>query len=817
MLRLLIFLIAIVPLFGFPQTQEVEDLLDRAEQLVEDNKIEEAIAIYKKGMERFKNHDEDIYNNYGLIVYELGSLYDDMGDYEKALPYYIEELEITENTIGKEHTDYASSLNNLGQVYVAMGHYDKALPLMLEALEIDEKILGREHPDYATSLNNLAMLYNKIGAHEKALTVMMKALEITEMAVGNEHISYGTRLSNLGQIYIGMGHYDKALPLMLEELEIVENTIGKEHPDYAISLNNLALFYIDLEKYEKALPLLKAYNTNIISRLQRNFAYQTAKEKQAYVTNVIGGRGFNFFSNFNYLTNNSYDDAVIIALNNILTSKGLVLNATKDLLADLKSLNNKALNDSIRDFIGKRTFITKQLQLPIGKRDSTLMKVQESSSKLERVLVNAHKKHFKTQIDYVKDFKNTKLKNNDLAIEFTHFNLYQKKWTDSIMYVAYLYKKDWDSPKAINLFEEKELKDYFERYSSRGSIAFSKKSNEKVAISELLYELIWQPLEPYLENVETIYYSPDGLLHKVPINALPTSQGRFLGEVYNLNRVSNTATINTIKEFPDLSDAILLGDIIYDYTQNTKTIQNKSADNSILKSKELLGNEKNKKRNTTTGSWGYLPGTKDEIEFIQSQLPKSKVLRKTNATETAFKKLSGNSPSILHVSTHGFFFPDAEEEKTTLETQKSELIYVLSKDPLLRSGLILANANYAWENGSNPYEIDDGILTALEISSLDLRKTDIVILSACETGLGDIPSSEGVYGLQRAFKMAGVNTIVMTLWEVPDKETAEFMKKFYTKWNTTKNSKEAFKFAQSFMMKKYRYQPDKWAAFVLFE
>ncbi len=129
----------------------------------------------------------------------------------------------------------------------------------------------------------------------------------------------------------------------------------------------------------------------------------------------------------------------------------------------------------------------------------------------------------------------------------------------------------------------------------------------------------------------------------------------------------------------------------------------------------------------------------------------------------------------------------------------------------------MANANYAWQHGTNPYEEDDGILTALEISNLDLKNTDIVILSACETGLGDIPSSEGVYGLQRAFKMAGVNTIIMTLWEVPDKETAEFMDLFYTKWKATNNPKTAFKDAQKVMMNTYRDNPEKWAAFVYFE
>jgi CHAT domain-containing protein len=136
---------------------------------------------------------------------------------------------------------------------------------------------------------------------------------------------------------------------------------------------------------------------------------------------------------------------------------------------------------------------------------------------------------------------------------------------------------------------------------------------------------------------------------------------------------------------------------------------------------------------------------------------------------------------------------------------------------LMRSGLVLAGANYAWKNGSNPYEKDDGILTAYEISNLNLMKTDLVVLSACETGLGDIEGSEGVYGLQRAFRMAGVEKIIMSLWQVPDKETVEFMETFYTNWLGGEEIREAFNNTQKEMSKKYKEEPEKWAAFVLLE
>jgi CHAT domain-containing protein len=222
-------------------------------------------------------------------------------------------------------------------------------------------------------------------------------------------------------------------------------------------------------------------------------------------------------------------------------------------------------------------------------------------------------------------------------------------------------------------------------------------------------------------------------------------------------------------------------------------------------------------RSARGGSWNALPGTAEEVKKINDLFTHNKINSKsftqTNATEENLKALSGNSPQVLHIATHGFFLPGSDK-KARENNLTSENTYTLAKDPLLRSGLILAGGNYAWNH--TPIDgIEDGIVTAYEISQLNLSNTELVVLSACETALGDVKGSEGVFGLQRAFKMAGVKKMIVSLWQVPDKETAELMTSFYTYWMKGKTINDAFAQAQADMRKKY--SPFYWAAFVLVE
>jgi CHAT domain-containing protein len=235
--------------------------------------------------------------------------------------------------------------------------------------------------------------------------------------------------------------------------------------------------------------------------------------------------------------------------------------------------------------------------------------------------------------------------------------------------------------------------------------------------------------------------------------------------------------------------------------------------------------------------WQYLPGTLTETNAINAELSKNNInvtsFTGKGASELAFKNIfskEGSNPTILHVATHGFFYPDPEQivkhenNKEEVETGKVSFRggnsgfglwqFVNNKNPLMRSGLVLAGANKVW---SEPYAGTDneGVLTAQEVTQLDMSKTRLVVLSACETGLGDIKGSEGVYGLQRAFKMAGVKLIIMSLWQVPDKETVEFMETFYSKLLKLRDIRLAFTETQKEMRKKY--DPYYWGAFVLIE
>ena len=263
-----------------------------------------------------------------------------------------------------------------------------------------------------------------------------------------------------------------------------------------------------------------------------------------------------------------------------------------------------------------------------------------------------------------------------------------------------------------------------------------------------------------------------------------------------------------------------MGGITYDYKPSDKAQHTKEEDYQIsfLDNSAITKLRGNKTRGE---SWSYLEGTEAEINALHKLLEQQNisvsVLSKSEASETNLKKLSGQSPDVMHIATHGYFFENSNIDASLESDLTVEDQYRLAKDPLLRSGLILAGANYIWKHGKNLDTKEDGILTAMEISNLDLSQTNLVVLSACETGLGDIHGSEGVYGLQRAFKMAGVDRLIMSLWEVPDTETSIFMNSFYNNWLNDNTIRDAFIKTQRQMSKLYAKSPSKWAAFVLFE
>ena len=449
--------------------------------------------------------------------------------------------------------------------------------------------------------------------------------------------------------------------------------------------------------------------------------------------------------------------------------------------------------------------ISKLYSTEISERNTNPEELEQQANAIEKELVIGSQifcDFEKLQMLTWESVKNS-LKPGEVAIEFIRFT--EGKKSDTITYCALIITPESQQPEMIRLFEEQEIKSIIEvsdinNYKYVNGVYGT---NEKT--NEALYKLIWQPLESYLKDVKTVYYSPDGILHKVSFAALGKGKNIYLCDNFNLQQVSSTGKVampeSTI--WDEKLTAGLFGGI--EYSSDTTTVK----------------------------IWNYLPGTKTETDKI-AEIFKKKIigttyLSGTAATEDTIKSIASNC-NILHVSTHGFFYPEPEQqvkEEKTEEKADAGLVafrggntgfglwqFAKNKNPLMRSGLAMAGANNVW-NRRFVGEGEDGVLTAQEVTQLDLSKTKLVVLSACETGLGDIKGSEGVYGLQRAFKMAGVKYIIMSLWQVPDKETVEFMEMFYKKLLKSKDVRRSFNETQKEMRKKY--DPYYWAAFVLIE
>jgi len=383
-------------------------------------------------------------------------------------------------------------------------------------------------------------------------------------------------------------------------------------------------------------------------------------------------------------------------------------------------------------------------------------------------------------------------------------------------------------PKFIPLFEEKSLDSLLNSKSERKAdyvnSLYTLVDRGAVAVEahkKSLYEILWKPLEKELTHVNTIYFSPSGLLHRLNLDAIPFSETETLADRYNLIELNSTRQLVIPTQIKNANnDAVLYGGIQYEQDSMFQS-------NEPLMASRSRGELSFSNVDTTLrgGSWNYLAGTEREVNAIEKIMQTSGV--QTNlkkgyaATEDSFKNIGvDNSPSprILHIATHGYFFNDPKNtaEKSKVGSQ-AESVFKMSDHPMLRSGLIMSGGNVAWQGKPTLEGREDGVLTAYEISQMNLSNTELVVLSACETGLGDIQGNEGVYGLQRAFKIAGAKYLIMSLWQVPDKQTSLLMTTFYKKFLEEKMPiPDAFHAAQK-ELRDSGLEPYYWAGFVLVE
>ncbi|NEO41912.1 MAG: tetratricopeptide repeat protein [Moorea sp. SIOASIH] len=754
--------------------------------------LREALALTKKLLGQDHPHVAESLNN-------LAALYESQGRYGEAEPLYRQALALRKKRLGEDHPDVAISLNNLAALYSRQGRYPEAEPLLQQALALRKKRLGEDHPDVAISLNNLAALYSRQGRYGEAEPLYRQALALRKKLLGQDHPDVATSLNNLAGLYWAQGRYGEAEPLYQQALALRKKLLGQDHPDVAISLNNLALLDWAQGDPTSALNLLIEGLKVEEKNLDDNLRTGSESEKQDYLNTISDTTDVTISLHLQQEPN--HQKAARLALTTILRRKGRILDTTTNSWQRLRQnltpedqqrfdeLNqtNSQLGKLYNQGPGNQSPDDYKTQLEeLTKKKKTQEKDLSEKSDVFRKA---------TQVATLKAVQ-AQLPPDAVLIEFFQYKPFKPKAPPNQLwgkprYAVYTLHSD-GSFQGIDLGPAEEIDPLIKNFTAAIRSPGIHISQVKDAARKL-EKAILAPIRAQIGNSNHLIISPDGALNLIPFEALVDHNNQFLIE--NLTFTYLTSGRDVLRfpvQAPPQQPPVLIAAPIFGKPGETV---------------ELPQNP------TRSGNWPQrklppLPGTRDEAEAIAEILPQAQLRLGRQATEAVIKQ--AHRPSILHIATHGFFEGNQQVDSLVAENPRLQ-----SRLTLFKSGLVLAGVkNY--QSGNLADVIQDGVLTASEASGLNLYGSELVVLSACETGLGELSQGEGVYGLRRALVLAGSQSQVISLWQVNDQSTKELMVSYYKKLNQGLGRSEAMRQAQLEMgQKNPKYQhPYFWAAFI---
>ncbi|MFH1092201.1 MAG: CHAT domain-containing tetratricopeptide repeat protein [Pseudomonadota bacterium] len=794
---ILLFLLSAAAAVVQAQTAELDranSLNDQMSQLYRQGRYAEAITLAQEVLTIREKALGPEHPDVAESLNNLATLYQATGAYAQAEPLYQRALAIFEKALGPNHPDVAWSLNNLAAFYHATGAYTQAEPLYKRALAIREKILGPEHPDVALTLNNLAALYNDTGAYTQAEPLYKRALAIREKTLGPNHPDVALTLNNLATLYNDTGAYTQAEPLLERALTIWEKALGPNHPHVAASLNNLAVFLSARDQEKKALPLfLRAQG--ITEKLIDQVMGFTSEDRK---TQFLAQNQTDFEAALNVVAFHLNQDQQVRreGLDLWLRRKGVILEAQKRYQEALFYTDNPEAVRLAQELAQVRARLSRQAFGGPGKEGleayrHDLAELDKEKERLEAELARFSQAFARRQMVKKADSRQVAaaLPPDTVLLEFVQlgqFNFKAKgrepKWS-APHYLAFVLPAG--QPDKIELTHLGEAKPIDEAIAAFKKAATDLNDTRRLAAtdeSRRLYDLVFAKIAPYLGASTEIFISPDGNLNLIPFEVLQGPDGKYLIEKYNFNYLASGRDLLSFGQLQgQAGKSILIGDPDFALTPSAKAIQLKrlglKAEEGGLRSTELRGL-----------LFTPLPNTRLEIERVADILGKEHCALYLGDQALEEVLFQARSPRILHLSTHGFFLKDEDLARlvpgldqrgfaVSPFSDRPQAPAVKFENPLLRSGLALAGANEALT--ADRLTASDGLLTAEKVLGLKLIGTEVVVLSACSTGLGDVRNGEGVYGLRRAFVQAGTQGLVMSMWNVPDKETQELMVQFY--------------------------------------
>ncbi len=728
---------------------------------------------------------------YAIVLNNQAIFFQVTGRYSEAEELLTEAIEVASDQLGERSANFLRMKVNLALLYQLLEEYDKAEEIYLEALQIKRRRLGARHPDYAVMLRNIASLYQATGQLDKVEENLVSALDIYRRRFSTDNIHYAATASELASFYLITGNTSEALGLLEEAINTEKELLDEHHPNYISSLERMAVLKWYEKDYSEAHRFYKDVLDRHLFQIDKHFPAMSEIEKARFWSRIQPR--FIRFNSFAVETEEYLEGITGDMYNYHIAVKALLLNSATRVRNQILHSGDQELIEKFNEWIDTKEYLSYLYTIPRDELEQDKINIdslENAANRMERelsLLSDAFDEGYtKERVSYT-DISSS-LNTGQAAIEIIRFRKYNHLLPDSSVYYAALVLTGSNENPGMKLFRNGVgmETEYAEEY---------RRIMERAMESDELYDIYWGDLSILTEGYDDLYLSLDGVFNQINLQTIKSPDGEYLINSKRIFQVPNTRVLaekGRIESSPvkGKGSVVLIGDPNYS-----------------------LGLDWDK---VTAMPLPELPGTREEVEIIHDLFRsvdwETSLFLGDNATEGNIKSLSG--PDILHVATHGFFMDDldsgAEEKIFGIEPEKAV------ENPLLRSGLMLAGAdNTIQQTGSvNNTEGDDGILNAYESMLLNLNNTRMVVLSACETGLGEIINGEGVYGLQRAFQIAGANTVIISLWQVSDEVTQMLMTEFYRNWLEKGDKHQAFLNAQLKVKESFN-TPFYWGAFVM--
>jgi CHAT domain-containing protein/tetratricopeptide (TPR) repeat protein len=812
-----------------------------------------AEPLYREAVEIIRRTLGEEHPDTAELLTDLARLYLTMGDTARAAPLLEQAKNIRERTLGDQHLAYADSLKHLGSLYTLQRQFDVAEPLFQRSFAIEEVVVGRDHPSSAETILNLAGVHVEQGKYASAVELYRQAETVFRKSLGANHPYRAECLNDLGNALLKQGSVAAAREPFFQAAEVLRNSLGEEHVDYAVCLINLAACaWIDGDDQQAAEKIEQSQQ--IISRiLSETFGVLSERQQMAFVRNAreVLDATMTLAVTAEFPLEEAYQ--------HLLQWKGAVFARQK--------LSRLAREDPrFAEMFEQLQVTCTQLastafaQPETGQQESWQNEIDRLTQKKERIeadlvrlsgeLVDGQPRRRPTPEQIRR-----RLAPGTALVDFFEYTQFQRPEEGHGLetrqhLLAFVMVGDRPMAlvelgpvgpieAAVALWREAIVRGEGGLRGAQRIDPRDRQTGESPAAE--LRRLVWQPLETHLDRVHTILVSPDGALARCPLAALPGRQeGKYLLEEVALAVIPVPQLLAESRVSQDTdelavaptTDFLLVGNVDFEADPDLSGTKQKGnsnrADSYVSRSAP---------RTAEGFQFSPLAGTLREAEAIRRIFQATHHdgviadLRGREATEARVRETAAKQ-HYIHLATHGFFAPPALASALGGQSRTDRAAWrfratLSGYDPSLLSGLALAGANRGVAR-SDDMAIwgDDGILTAAEVAQIDLRDTELVVLSACETGLGEVAGGEGILGLQRAFQLAGAKTVIASLWQVSDEATLALMAEFYRNlWQRRLGKREALRQAQLAVLRGEldtasveglaRSAPRYWAGFLL--